>query len=150
MSALTFTVKTALPQSVNCSTLTPDNLAGKSIAEIASIQLIAGKMPLLVRDIFDITGTDTQQLVFKNTSSKLDYIGANMSSGSITIEGDAGDYLGFDMKNGEIHCKSSAAAFAACNMRGGLLTINGNAGDFLGAGLGLAQRHAGWHSHCQR
>ena len=134
MSALTFTLKAVLQQSVNCSALTPDNLAGKNIAEIAAIQLVKGKNQLLVSDIFDISGTDTQQLNFKNATTKLDYIGANMGSGCIMIEGDAGAYLGFGMKNGEIHCKGSAAAFAACNMRGGLLKIDGNAGDFLGAG----------------
>ena len=134
MSALTFTLKVPLQQSVNCSALIPDNLAGKTIAEIAAIKLIEGKNQLLAGDIFDISGTDTQQICFKNATAKLNYIGANMNSGSITIEGDVGAYLGFGMKNGDIHCKGSAAAFAACNMRGGLLTIDGNAGDFLGAG----------------
>lgn len=134
MSALTFTLKQNLKQSINCSTLTPDNLAGKSIAEITSTQLLDGKNPLLAGDIFDINGTDTQHICFKNASNKLDYIGANMCSGSITIEGNVGDYLGFDMKNGEIHCKGNAGTLAACSMRGGLLTISGNAGDFLGAG----------------
>jgi formylmethanofuran dehydrogenase subunit C len=134
MSALTFTLKRNLQQSINCSTLTLDNLAGRTITEIGNIKLITGKHELLVADIFDISGTDTQHIVFKNSSNKLDYIGASMASGNITIEGDTGAYLGFDMKNGEIHCKGSTAAFAACSMRGGLLKIDGNSGDFLGAG----------------
>lgn len=135
MSALTFTLKTALQQSVNCSVLTPDNLAGKSTAEIAAMQLSHGKKPLLAGDIFDISGSDTQQICFKNTTDKLDYIGASMMHGSISIEGDAGAYLGAGMKNGNICCTGNAAAFAACGMRGGLLTLQGNAGDFLGAGF---------------
>ena len=134
MSALTFTLKQNLQQSINCSALTPDNLAGKTAAEIGSIRLISGKHQLLINDIFDISGCDTQQLCFKSSTAKLDYIGANMTSGSITIDGDAGTYLGFGMKNGEIHCKGNTAAFAACSMRGGLLKIDGNTGDFLGAG----------------
>lgn len=134
MSALTFTLKTTQQQSIDCRELTPDNLNGKAIDEIGAITLGAGKNALRVSDLFDISGSDSQQLVFKNTGSRLDYIGANMASGSITIEGDAGAYLGFGMKNGTILCKGNATAFAACSMRGGLLTINGNAGDFLGAG----------------
>ena len=134
MSALTFTLKTAQQQSIDCSALTPDSLSGKSIDEIGAIKLGTGKNTLRVSDAFDISGSDTKQLVFKNTTDKLNYIGANMTSGSITIEGDAGAYLGFGMKNATILCKGSAGAFAACSMRGGLLTINGNAGDFLGAG----------------
>ncbi len=134
MSALTFTLKTALAQSVNCSALTPDNLAEKSVAEISAIPLMHGGQRLLAGDIFDISGSDTQQLLFKNSTQKLDYIGANMSTGSITIDGDAGAYLGAGMKNGTISCSGNAGALAACSMRGGLLTISGNAGDFLGAG----------------
>jgi len=134
MSALTFTLKQKLQQSINCSALTPDNLVGKTAAEIGSIKLISGKHQLTVADIFDINGNDTQQLCFNNASAGLDYIGANMTSGNITIEGDAGAYLGSGMKSGDIHCKGNSAAFAASSMRGGLLTIDGNTGDFLGAG----------------
>jgi len=134
MNALTFTLKQNLQQTINCSALTPDNLAGKTIAEISSIKLISGKHQLLVADIFDISGSDTQHLCFKSSTAKLDHIGANMTAGSITIEGDVGAYLGFGMKNGEIHCQGSTAAFAACSMRGGLLKIDGSTGDFLGAG----------------
>jgi formylmethanofuran dehydrogenase subunit C len=134
MSALTFTLKQNLQYSINCSALTPDNLAGKTAAEIASINLTFGKHQLLVADIFDISGSDTEQLCFNSATNKLDYIGANMTSGNITIDGDAGAYLGFGMRNGELHCKGNTAAFAACSMRGGLLKIDGNTGDFLGAG----------------
>lgn len=134
MNALTFTVKTALQQSIDCRALTPDSLNGKSINEIGAIKLGSGKNALHINDVFEISGSDTQRIVFKNATDRLVYIGANMTSGSITIEGDAGAYLGLGMKNGAILCKGNATAFAACNMRGGLLTINGNAGDFLGAG----------------
>lgn len=134
MSALTFTLKSGLTQSINCSALTPDNLAEKSVAEISAIQLMHGGQRLLTGDIFDISGSDTQQIVFKNATNKLDYIGANISTGSITIDGDAGAYLGSGMKSGTILCSGNAGALAACSMRGGLLTINGDAGDFLGAG----------------
>ena len=134
MSALTFTLKQTLQHTINCSVFTPESLAGKSITDIASIKLNDGKNLMYAGDVFDISGTDTQCIHFKNATNKLDYLGKNMSSGSITIEGDAGAYLGFGLKNGEIHCQGNAAAFAACSMRGGLLKIDGNTGDFLGAG----------------
>jgi formylmethanofuran dehydrogenase subunit C len=133
MNALTFTLKKTLQHTINCSELTPNNLAGKSIDEIASITLNYGSSQLRADEIFDVTGTDTRHLTFKNASDKLDYIGANMTSGKITIEGDAGAYLGFNLKNGEIHCQGNTEAYAACNMVSGLLCIDGNTGDFLGA-----------------
>ncbi len=134
MSALTFTLKSTQAQRINCSILTPDNLAGKSVAEIAAIELMQGGQPILASDCFDISGSDTQQLRFKNSTHQLDYIGANMSTGSISIDGDAGAYLGSGMKSGTISCHGNSGDFTACSMRGGLLTINGDVGDFLGVG----------------
>jgi len=134
MNALTLTLKNPLQFSVNCGALTPDNLANKSAAEIASIKLIYGNSTVLAGDLFEISGNDTKHIVFKNASNKLDYIGAHMSTGKITIEGNAGAYLGFTMKNGEIHCTGSAEGYAACNMVNGLLKIDANVGDFVGAG----------------
>ncbi|PKO46180.1 MAG: formylmethanofuran dehydrogenase subunit C [Betaproteobacteria bacterium HGW-Betaproteobacteria-22] len=134
MSALTFNLNQTPRHSINCSNLTPDHLAGKTADEIAAMPINYGNSRVSVGDLFEISGTDTQHIVFKNTSNKLDYIGASMSSGTITVEGNAGAYLGFNLKNGEIHCHGNTEAFAACNMVNGLLHINGNTGDFLGAG----------------
>ncbi|HSI43411.1 MAG TPA: formylmethanofuran dehydrogenase subunit C [Methylotenera sp.] len=138
MTALIFTLKKTLQHALNCAALTPSNLADKSAAEIADTLLQYGKSKLRTDEVFDITGDNTQHIVFKNTNNKLEYLGANMSTGAITIEGDAGAYLGFGMKSGTIHCKGNTEAFAACNMAGGLLKIDGNTADFLGgASAGL-------------
>lgn len=133
MNALTFTLSKPLQFNLNCAALTPSSLANKSIAEISAILLNYGNKQLRVDEIFEVTGSDTQNIRFKNASNKLDYLGANMASGSMTIEGDAGAYLGYGLKNAEIHCNGNSRAFAACNMVSGLLTINGNTGDFLGS-----------------
>lgn len=138
MNALTFTLKKTLRHALNCTLLAPSNLANKSVAEIAGTLLQYGKTQVRADEIFEITGSDTQNICFKNSTNKLDYLGANMSSGSITVEGDAGAYLGFGLTKGEIHCHGNTEAFAACNMAGGLLEIDGNTGDFLGgASAGL-------------
>ncbi|ACT47767.1 formylmethanofuran dehydrogenase subunit C [Methylotenera mobilis] len=134
MNALTFTLKNPLQFSVNCSALTPDHLANKSASDIANIKVTYGNSTALAGDLFDISGDDAAHVVFKNASNKLDYIGAHMSSGKITVDGNAGAYLGFTMKNGEIHCTGSAESYAACNMVNGLLQVDANVGDFLGAG----------------
>ena len=135
MSALTLTLKTALQQRVDCSPLTPDNLAGKTQAEIAVIELHSGNRKLRVDSLFDITGEDASNIVFDNSSDKLDYIGSQMKSGSITIHGRAGSYLGFQMHSGEIVLHGDANMFAASGMGGGLLHIHGNVGDFLAAAI---------------
>jgi formylmethanofuran dehydrogenase subunit C len=138
MTALTFTLKKDLQHALNCSALTPSHLAHKSATEIASTLLQYGKTQLRADEVFEIAGTDTQNIHFKNATGKLDYLGANMASGNITIEGDTGAYLGHGLTNGEIHCIGNTSDFAACNMSGGLLKIDGNTGDFLGgASAGL-------------
>lgn len=138
MNALTFTLKKTLQHSLNCAALTPSNLANKLVTEIGSTVLQYGKAQLRVEEIFEVTGNDTQNIYFKNSTEKLDYLGANMTSGTMQIEGNVGAYLGFGLKQGKINCFGNAAAFAACNMAGGLLEISGNTGDFLGgASAGL-------------
>ena len=134
MNALTFTLKNTLQFSVNCGALTPNNLANKSAADIANIKVTYGNNTALAGDLFEISGNDATHIVFKKASNKMDYIGAHMSSGKITIDGNAGAYLGFTMKSGEIHCLGNAEGYAACNMVNGLLKIDANVGDFLGAG----------------
>ncbi|HEY8117996.1 MAG TPA: formylmethanofuran dehydrogenase subunit C [Methylophilaceae bacterium] len=135
MSALTFSLKTTLQQRVDCSPLIPDNLAGKSIADIAAIELSWGNRMLRVDSLFEISGSDTNHIEFKNSNRKLDYIGSHMRSGSITIHGGAGSYLGLQMSNGVIVLHGDADAFAASGMSGGLLHIHGDAGDFLAAAI---------------
>ena len=138
MNALTFTLTKKLQFSLNCALLNTSHLANKSASDIASMLLNYGNDQCRVDEIFEISGNDTQNIHFKNTNNKLDYLGANMASGSIIIEGDAGAYLAYNLKKGEILCKGNTEAYAACNMVNGLLTIDGNTGDFLGgASAGL-------------
>lgn len=135
MSALTFTLKTQLQQRVDCAQLTPDNLTGKSSAEIAAVELPCGNRKVRAEALFTIAGDDASNIVINNSSAKLDYIGSNMKSGNITIHGNVGSHLGFQMKKGEVVLHGHAGAFAACEMAGGALHVHGNVGDFLAAGL---------------
>lgn len=135
MSALTFTLKIQPQQRVDCSPLTPDHLAGKSLADIAAIELQSGNKKIRADVLFTIAGDDTTQIVINNSSPKLDFIGSKMQSGQITVHGDAGSYLGFQMKKGEITVHGNVDAFAASGMAGGSIKINGNVGDFLASAI---------------
>lgn len=135
MSALTLTLKTNTRQRVDCSPLTPDNLAEKSAAEIAAIELQCGNRKLRTDVLFAIIGDDASDIVINNASGKLDYIGYGMKGGKITIHGGAGSYLGFQMKKGEIVLHGDADAYAASGMAGGTLHVHGNVGDFLASAI---------------
>ena len=133
MSALTFTLKTDIAQRVDCSPLTPDKLAGKSVDDIAAMELVAGRLSLPVAELFDISGDDVNDIQFKNSSIKLDHIGHAMSQGTITVTGDVGAYLGQFMTGGDIAVHGNSFIYSGCEMKGGQIKINGNAGDFVGA-----------------
>lgn len=135
MSALTFTLKIELKQRVDLSPLTPDNLTGKSAIDIAALYLSCGNRSLRADEIFTIAGSDAAHIRFVKASAKLDNIGKAMSSGCISVEGDAGAYLGMQMKGGKITVSGNVGAYAACELKSGEIVIHGNAGDFLGAAL---------------
>lgn len=135
MSALTFTLKLKPDQRVDMSPLVCQKLAAMTPAEIAAITLQNGKRKIRVDELFDISGSDAQNIVIKNSFGKLDFIGKELDGGRIAVEGDAGAYLGLGMKSGEIEISGDVGIYAACEMKKGMLKINGNAGDFLGAAL---------------
>lgn len=135
MSALTLTLKVALQQRVDLSPLVPERLAGKSPVEIAALELASGNRRLRVGDLFEIAGSDASELVIQGSCDRLDRIGQGMGCGRIVVEGDAGAYLGLDMRGGAIEVRGSVGAYAASRLEGGLIHIRGNAGDFLGAAL---------------
>lgn len=135
MSALIFTLKTAPQQRIDCAPLTPNNLAGKSAAEIAAVVLQCGKQKLRADALFDISGDDANDIVIQNGNNKLDYIGHSMRSGRITVHGGAGSYLGFQMRKGEIVLHGDADAYAASGLAGGTLHVHGNVGDFLASAI---------------
>lgn len=112
---------------MDCRALTPNLLAGLSIAQINEIKLGTYK----VADLFTISGSDADNIVFKNSTSELAYIGFKMSRGSITVTGDAGDFLGAHLQKGTIICQGNAGDRVGDQMRRGLILVDGNAGDYV-------------------
>ncbi|MGZ8950258.1 MAG: formylmethanofuran dehydrogenase subunit C [Methylobacter sp.] len=135
MSTLTFTLKQQPDQRVDMSPLVCQKLADLALTDIAALILQNGKRKIRVDELFGITGSDAQNIVIKNSFNKLDFIGKELDGGHITVDGDAGAYLGLGMKSGEIEVSGDVGLYAACEMKKGKLSIHGNAGDFLGAAL---------------
>lgn len=127
MSVLTFTLKAKTSAHIDCKKLTPDTMADMSVKEIAQLLLTSKET---VADIFDVTGTDASQLIFKNASTQLEYIGYKMKTGQITIQGNAGDYLGAEMQGGTIICSGNAGERVADKMRRGIILIDGHVGAY--------------------
>lgn len=159
MSALTFTLKTSAlanttVKTVDCRQLIPNVLAGCSNKEIRNLLLPCASLePVTVTDVFDISGEDASNIIFKNTSTKislqLDYIGYGMKGGQITIEGNAGDFLGANMQGGILICQGNVKERTADNMRRGIILIDGDTGAYccsrMIAGTVGVYGHAGPH-----
>lgn len=103
MSALTFTLKSQPQQRVDLSPLIPDALAGKPQVEIAALLLVTGNRKLRVDQLFDISGSTTTDIIIAGSCQQLDYIGQGMKTGRITVNGDAGSYLGLQQRHRHCH-----------------------------------------------
>ncbi len=130
MEPLTFTLKKIPSFKVDCRRLTPDKLNNLDAKQILEITLNNG---IKVIDLFEISGENCEQVLFKNSSPQLAYIGHEMSYGSITIETSCGDFLGANMRGGSIICHGNAADRVGDQMRRGMILIDGNAGDYCGS-----------------
>jgi len=117
MSALTLTLKTSPEQRIDMSPLSCHLLKTLSITDIAALTLQSGKRKLRVDELFTIEGTNSQQLIIKNSHEKLDFIGKDLEGGSICVEGDAGAYLAMGMKAGDIKVSGNVGLYAACEKR---------------------------------
>lgn len=135
MTALTFTLIKMPIFKLDCSRLTPNNLANLSLLEIKNLTLTGNTNPPIVSDFFEISGENPDDVYFKNTTNQLHSIGYKISQGLITIEGDCGDFLGAKMQGGTIICKGNAGDRVGDQMRRGLILVNGNAGDYCGSRL---------------
>lgn len=118
--------------------ITPDNFAGKTLEQIASLPVWEGNTVHRLGKFFDVSGTtatnvEEQAIVVNGSVPRVKYIGAKMTGGAILCKGDVDMYCGAWMKGGKILVKGNADAFAGIQMEGGDLIIEGNAGNYCGA-----------------
>lgn len=130
------TVKEEPPVRVSLAGIAPEGLAQKSDAEIARRPLIVGSRRSTLGDWFAVERSgDEPDLVLEGPCRRFDCIGAEMSSGSLRVTGDAGAYVGLGMKGGRILVEASAGYGVATAMNGGEIRIHGDVGDGLGGAL---------------
>jgi len=118
--------------------ITPDNVAGKTAAEIATLDVWEGKQKSPLGKYFTVSGNggataaDTK-IVFRGDCTRVKRIGQQMTAGEIVVEGNADMYIGGWMKGGKIHVKGNVDSFCGIGMEGGELIVDGNAGHHLGS-----------------
>lgn len=131
MLRLTYRGTTTIPIEAEC--LTPNNLAGKSAAEIARLPVQHGNAVVSLGEFFNIAGDSEEgEIVLEGDCSRVKWIGAGMTSGRMTIHGNVGMHLGAEMIGGEIVVHGDAGDWAGAELRGGRIHVHGNAGHLVG------------------
>lgn len=135
MTALTFTLIADPSERLDLSALTPEKLQGKSSAEIEKLVIGLSKTKATVGDIFRLSGSDANSIIFEGGSARFDLVGHGMEAGQIRVTGDVGAKAGRKMSGGKLLIEGNADAHAGSGMTDGRIEISGNAGDFLGGPL---------------
>ena len=97
---------------------------------------------LCAGDVFKIRMGDATQIRFDGGSERFDRIGAGMSHGEISIEGDVGNQAGRLMRGGRLAIAGNAGPWAASGMKGGTsrspaMPANGSAARSAGETVGM-------------
>ncbi len=135
MRPLTFTSRAAPTQRLDLSRLTPQNLASKTVAEIARIELQTTRERVTAGDVFRIRKGDAAAVLIEGGSPRFDRVGMGMTEGTLQVEGEVGVQAGRAMSGGRLAIDGYAGPFAGSGMKGGTLEIGGDAGERLGGSL---------------
>jgi formylmethanofuran dehydrogenase subunit C len=132
MLTLSWKSATTIPVEAEC--VTPDNLIGKSAAEIERLTIQHGNRQVALAEYFAVSGDAADgEIVLQGDLGRVKWIGAGMTRGRITIHGNAGTHLGSEMAGGEIVVHGDASDWLGAEMRGGLIHVHGKAGHQVGA-----------------
>ena len=119
--------------------INPDIFRDKNHKEIEKLEIWEGNKQKKLGELFKVEDTRTEQQQEETTIaiygdvSRVRRIGAYMTNGEITINGDAGMHLGEEMEGGKFTVHGNVGGWAGSMMKGGTIEIHGNASHYLGA-----------------
>ena len=114
--------------------ITPDAVAGQSIAEIERLEVFHGNQSTALAEFFAVTGDPTDGcLEWEGDLSGVHWIAAKMKAGQVHVVGNAGRHLGSEMTGGEIDVQGDAGDWVGGEMHGGTIRVRGRAGHLAGA-----------------
>ncbi|MDH7562016.1 MAG: formylmethanofuran dehydrogenase subunit C [Caldisericota bacterium] len=125
--------KTEFEVPVEAEVISPDILARKSPGEIGNLPVYLGNRKMALKDLFEIEGNPSMNLLLEGDFSRVKKIGFGMTQGKIHIKGNVGMHTGATMKGGEILIEGDASDWLGAEMTGGIIRVLGNAGNFAGA-----------------
>ena len=132
---MTFSLREAPAQRLDLSLLIPQNLAGRTVAEIAASNWKRRGYASRWERFSASARAIPQTILIEGGSARFDRVGMGMASGSIRVEGEVGVEAGRLMSGGQLTIRGDAGPFAGSGMKGGTLEIEGDAGERLGGPL---------------
>jgi formylmethanofuran dehydrogenase subunit C len=118
---------------VEAESISPDAIAGRTLAEIERLPALQGNRTARLGDFFAVRGEPDDAIRLEGDFARVKYIGKGMTRGRIEVTGDGGMHLGGEMRGGEIHVRGSVGDWVGAEMRGGSILVDGDAGHLLGA-----------------
>lgn len=130
---LIYVGQTSIP--VEVEGLTPDWAVDKSLAEIERLEIFHGNRKLPLAELFRVSGDPgDQQFEIEGNLAGVHWLGAQMRSGTMRIEGPVGRHLGSQMRGGTIKVEGDAGDWLGAEMRRGIIHVHGRSGNLVGGG----------------
>jgi formylmethanofuran dehydrogenase subunit C len=119
---------------VDFAGLTPESLAGRSLAEVRRTRVFHGNARAELGELFDVDG-DPRDMAWRLVGdfSAVHWLGAGMAAGEIIAEGPVGRHAGAYLSGGRLDVHGNAGDWLGAEMRGGVLRVRGNVGNHAGA-----------------
>lgn len=130
---LTIRKPSAIPLEVD--SIRNEDVRGQSSDDVLRTLIQRGNKQVPLGEFFDAVGSaaDDDELVWEGDCSKVKYIAAKLTAGSVRVEGDAGMHLAAEMTGGEVVVNGNAHDWVGAEMKGGRIHVHGNAGHLVGA-----------------
>lgn len=129
---ITLRNKTSIPVEVDSIQL--ETVREQSPDQVQATLVHYGNKQLPLGEFFDVSGSAADdEIVWQGDCGHVKLIGANLKSGRIRVEGNAGMHLGAEMTGGEIEVQGNAADWVGAEMHGGRIRVRGSAGHLVGA-----------------
>jgi len=130
-------IKKKLEFPLEADSITPDNFAGKTVAEIKKLPLYYATKKVTLGNFFDVSGKSIEvantKIIIEGDLSNVKRIGEKMTGGEIEINSAVGMHIGNNMSGGKIVVNGNADDWAGAMLQGGELEINGDAGHYVGS-----------------
>jgi formylmethanofuran dehydrogenase subunit C len=126
---------------IDLTGITPDAIRERSLDEVRKTMVRRGNREAELGEHFEVTGEPADaEWQLTGDFSAVRGVGARMTAGEITVEGNLGRHAGAQMHGGRLEIHGSAGDFLGAEMRGGLILVHGDAGSRVGAAYAGSRR----------